>query len=242
MATEGFAHTLALALIERHGLTGWSFTLHSRTSAVGMAHYARKELSIAAVLLPSLTDDEVEQVLLHEVAHALRPNSKHDRMWLATARSIGYRGARQHELSAASQQLLLPHRSKKESAVAPDGTVIHRGARVALEGREWEVVELRTSKALLATAAGDHLLVSFSTVALSLLDAAEKAPAATPKTVSTPHGPVTVGDTFLYGTLGLVQVIDVKRTNGHFMAQGMRYALPLDKIAVRIALTASNAL
>jgi predicted SprT family Zn-dependent metalloprotease len=49
-----------------------------------------------------LADDEVEQIILHEIAHGLvGVHEGHGRTWVKTARSLGYVGGRTIEIPEA---------------------------------------------------------------------------------------------------------------------------------------------
>ena len=94
MSTTAFARTTARRLFAENDLTGWTFTLDRARTRFGQCRYRTKTISLSSVLLPARTDDETEQTLIHEVAHALTQGHHHDAVWLAKARSLGYRGGR----------------------------------------------------------------------------------------------------------------------------------------------------
>jgi len=81
----------------------WSFRFdHARTRA-GMCDFTHKRISVSRHLAARYDDDEIHQVLLHEVAHALAgPRAGHGSTWRSVAADIGYDGKRTHDGSVAN--------------------------------------------------------------------------------------------------------------------------------------------
>lgn len=85
------------ALIALHLDATWSFGFDSAKRRLGACDYTRRRITISRYLIPLLSDDEVHQTLLHEVAHAIAgPGSNHSREWLRIARELGYEGGASH--------------------------------------------------------------------------------------------------------------------------------------------------
>jgi len=87
----------AQALIALHLDSSWTFAFdHARTRA-GLCNYAAKRISVSRLLAARYDDDEIHQVLLHEVAHALAgPDAGHGPAWKRISRDLGYEGKRLH--------------------------------------------------------------------------------------------------------------------------------------------------
>ncbi len=85
-------------LIEAHLGTGnWQFTFDSAKRRFGLCNYTTRRISISKHLAAKYPLAEVEQVLLHEIAHALAGKpAGHGPVWLNTARALGYTGGRLH--------------------------------------------------------------------------------------------------------------------------------------------------
>lgn len=86
------------ALIALHlDAAEWSFGFdHARTRA-GLCDYRAKRITVSRHLAARYEDDEIHQVLLHEVAHALAgPGAGHGPAWKRIARELGYEGKRLH--------------------------------------------------------------------------------------------------------------------------------------------------
>ena len=86
------------ALIALHlDPTAWSFGFdHARTRA-GLCDYQAKRITVSRHLASRYEDDEIHQVLLHEVAHALAgPGAGHGARWKTVAADLGYEGKRLH--------------------------------------------------------------------------------------------------------------------------------------------------
>jgi predicted SprT family Zn-dependent metalloprotease len=82
----------------------WSFGFdHARTRA-GLCNFTDKRISVSRHLAAKYEDDEVHQILLHEVAHAIAgPRAGHGPRWKAIAYELGYDGKRTHDGSAANE-------------------------------------------------------------------------------------------------------------------------------------------
>lgn len=92
---------LAETMMRAHGLDGWTFKFHRATSRIGQAHLGRRVISMSSVAVEKMALPEVEQTILHEIAHALAPPKKingrwdiHGAEWQAKAAEIGYLGSR----------------------------------------------------------------------------------------------------------------------------------------------------
>lgn len=85
------------ALIALHLDDSWTFGFdHARTRA-GLCDYRAKRITVSRHLAARYEDDEIHQVLLHEVAHALAgPGAGHGPAWKRIARELGYEGKRLH--------------------------------------------------------------------------------------------------------------------------------------------------
>lgn len=97
--------TWADALIRLHlDPAVWSFGFdHARTRA-GLCNFTDKHISVSRHLAAKYDDDEVHQILLHEVAHALAgPRAGHGATWKKIAYELGYDGKRTHDGSAANE-------------------------------------------------------------------------------------------------------------------------------------------
>ncbi len=97
--------TWADALIRLHlDSAVWSFGFdHARTRA-GLCNFTDKRISVSRHLAAKYEDDEVHQILLHEVAHAIAgPRAGHGATWKKIAYDLGYDGKRTHDGSAANE-------------------------------------------------------------------------------------------------------------------------------------------
>lgn len=83
---------LASNLMEKHNLKGWSFKLDNARKRFGACNYTTRIISISRHLAKVNNFERVKNTILHEIAHALTPNSGHGREWQRVARSIGCDG------------------------------------------------------------------------------------------------------------------------------------------------------
>jgi predicted SprT family Zn-dependent metalloprotease len=82
----------------------WTFAFDSAKTRAGLCDYTHKRISVSRHLAGRFDDDEIHQVLLHEVAHALAgPRAGHGPRWKATAAELGYVGSRLHSGGVAEE-------------------------------------------------------------------------------------------------------------------------------------------
>jgi predicted SprT family Zn-dependent metalloprotease len=89
-------HVLALELMAENGLRDWSFTIDRAKTRAGLCNYTTKTISISEHYMtnPKTTPNHIRDALLHEIAHALTPGSKHGVHWKRKALEIGCSGDR----------------------------------------------------------------------------------------------------------------------------------------------------
>jgi predicted SprT family Zn-dependent metalloprotease len=128
MADLDRVRTWADALIRMHlDPTEWTFAFDHAKTRAGLCDYGRKRISVSRHLAGRFDDDEIHQVLLHEVAHAIAgPRAGHGPRWRETARELGYVGSRLHDGAIASE--LAPW-----VGVCPNGHEHYRYRRPARE-------------------------------------------------------------------------------------------------------------
>lgn len=98
------------ALIRHHldprfGSGAWSFGFDNAKRRAGLCNYTERRITVSKYLAEKFEDDEIHQVLLHEVAHALAgPAAAHGPAWQRVARELGYVGGRTHEGEIAHER------------------------------------------------------------------------------------------------------------------------------------------
>jgi len=97
--------TWANALIVLHlDPAEWTFGFDNAKTRAGLCNYTNKHISVSKYLAGRYDDDEIHQVLLHEIAHAMAgPRSGHGAKWKAQAALIGYEGKRLHDGAIADE-------------------------------------------------------------------------------------------------------------------------------------------
>jgi predicted SprT family Zn-dependent metalloprotease len=85
---------LAKLKMQEHGLQEpWEFIFDSAKQRAGLCNYTDHQISLSKYLVQYHSLDQSEQVILHEVAHALAgKDAGHGPNWKQIAKSIGYRG------------------------------------------------------------------------------------------------------------------------------------------------------
>ncbi|WP_022882992.1 SprT-like domain-containing protein [Gryllotalpicola ginsengisoli] len=82
----------------------WSFGFDNAKKRAGLTDYSKKRITVSRYLAARWGDDDVHQILLHEVAHALAgPAAGHGPEWRRMARQIGYVGRRTHDGETATE-------------------------------------------------------------------------------------------------------------------------------------------
>lgn len=86
----------AEALIALHlDPDAWTFGFDNAKTRGGQCDHSAKRITVSRYLAARFDDDEIHQVLLHEVAHALAgPSAGHGPRWRSIARELGYAGKR----------------------------------------------------------------------------------------------------------------------------------------------------
>lgn len=86
-------------LMCQHGLArqGWIFRWDNATSRAGICRYNEKEICLSKHMLQRTMED-IRNIALHEIAHALTPGHGHDDHWKEVAIRIGCDGKRCHTL------------------------------------------------------------------------------------------------------------------------------------------------
>lgn len=89
-----FLEQVASELMRQHGLdSSWKFAFDSAKQRAGLCNYTDFEISLSKYIVQYHSIDQSEQVILHEIAHALAGKSAgHGPNWKKVAKSLGYRG------------------------------------------------------------------------------------------------------------------------------------------------------
>lgn len=141
------AEDIAVQVMKEHDLfsQGWVFKWDRATARHGLCTPSTKTISMSRHMTPHRTAQEVHQTMLHEVAHAMTPGEKHNRVWLAKARSIGYTGGR---TAKAPESYVRPLRTtpRKPSVVVGD-SIVRVGDRMKYKGHIYRVNIIKRTRA-----------------------------------------------------------------------------------------------
>lgn len=100
--TLAVAEALGRRLIRRHTgadllAPGWRFGFDFALSRAGVCRYREKRIELSVNYCLRAAPEDVEDTILHEIAHALvGPEHDHDEVWRAAARLLGSTGERCH--------------------------------------------------------------------------------------------------------------------------------------------------
>ena len=83
---------LANRLFVEHSLINYSFGFDRAVRRAGQCDFRARRITISKHLVNNCTLEEIEQVILHEIAHALvGKEAGHSKVWRSKAKEIGYR-------------------------------------------------------------------------------------------------------------------------------------------------------
>lgn len=99
MADLARVRVWADALIRMHlDPEEWSFGFDRAKRRAGLCNYTERRITVSRYLAARFEDDEIHQILLHEVAHAIAgAGAGHGAEWRRVADEIGYVGGRTHD-------------------------------------------------------------------------------------------------------------------------------------------------
>ncbi len=104
MAELHRVRTWAEALIRLHLDASWTFAFDNAKRRAGQCDYARRRITVSRYLAARFDDDEIHQILLHEIAHALAGHRvAHGAAWKKIARELGYVGGATHRGETANE-------------------------------------------------------------------------------------------------------------------------------------------
>ncbi len=82
----------------------WSFGFDNAKTRAGLCSFDKHRITVSRYLAGRYEDDEIHQILLHEIAHALAgPRAAHGPKWKSIARELGYDGKRTHDGAIADE-------------------------------------------------------------------------------------------------------------------------------------------
>lgn len=121
-------HGMARELMDKHGLTDWSFTVDFAKRRFGRCQYRSKTISLSLPLVKLNSEDEVRDTMLHEIAHAIAGHSAgHGSQWRRTAHAVGARAER-----CFGDQVVTPPKAFKGICPSCSREVLrHRRTRIA---------------------------------------------------------------------------------------------------------------
>jgi predicted SprT family Zn-dependent metalloprotease len=83
---------VAVDLFQTHGLINYSFGFDRAIRRAGLCDYSSRRITVSRHYVENNELPKVEQVILHEIAHALAgQGAGHGPTWKQVAKSIGYR-------------------------------------------------------------------------------------------------------------------------------------------------------
>lgn len=106
---DPFASTyvLGMNLLAEHGLLPeWGLSFDRAKTRAGLTNYQTKTITLSEYMIETASEQDVRNVLLHEIAHALVGSRHgHDDVWRAKALEIGCDGCTYHGLGHFAEPL-----------------------------------------------------------------------------------------------------------------------------------------
>lgn len=98
------AQIMAHDLMNLHGVGHWTFKFDRAIRRAGLTSYSQKTISLSRPLTLNLSEMEVRDTLLHEIAHAMiGPGYGHGATWRRQALAIGCKATRCISLTDAQR-------------------------------------------------------------------------------------------------------------------------------------------
>jgi predicted SprT family Zn-dependent metalloprotease len=90
------AEQKAIELMHMHGVIsmGYRFQFANRKRSIGRCTYSKRLIELSLPIIRHAEEDDVINVILHEIAHALCPGDGHGKLWRKTFISLGGDGKR----------------------------------------------------------------------------------------------------------------------------------------------------
>ena len=90
---------LARSEMDKYGLCDWKLELDHAKVRAGACHFTEKKISFSRNFIKYADDFDINDTILHEIAHALvGPKHGHDSVWKTMAKKIGCSAKRCHTL------------------------------------------------------------------------------------------------------------------------------------------------
>ena len=84
------AEEIALSLMKKHRLKGWTYVTNKRKKTLGLCFSRIKRIELSTNFILYNSAEVVMETILHEIAHALVGTKHgHDAVWKAMAEKIG---------------------------------------------------------------------------------------------------------------------------------------------------------
>ncbi len=136
---------MAETLLKQHALDskGWVFRFDNATSRLGATHFHKKKITVSRHTASVATVEQMRQILLHEIAHALLPPGEgHGKKWKELSAQLGYTGKR-----TLPNPYIHPKKTRKASTrkantakASPEASGVRTGDRLKLPNGEVVVV------------------------------------------------------------------------------------------------------
>jgi predicted SprT family Zn-dependent metalloprotease len=94
----------AAELMAEHLDPTWTFAFDHAKTRAGQCDFTKRRITVSRHLAARFSDEDADQVLLHEIAHALAgARAAHGPVWRRTAAEIGYTGSRLYDGPVATE-------------------------------------------------------------------------------------------------------------------------------------------
>lgn len=83
--------------LNHHGLDGWTAELSNKlTTTAGQCHYKNKKITLSTEFALRCHPADLQNTIIHEIAHALTPGAHHGTKWKNKMKELGERPDRTH--------------------------------------------------------------------------------------------------------------------------------------------------
>jgi hypothetical protein len=117
-------------ILNKHGLEDWTFKFTNTHRQLGLCTYSKKTISVSKIACEHNTMEDIRDIILHEVAHALVGGRHgHDKVWRRQCRLLG---CKLDSSSNTEGNIKMPSRTK-DSWVGDNGEKLDKGDSIGVK-------------------------------------------------------------------------------------------------------------
>lgn len=100
MITVSRALSATREVLDAEGFKQWNIAFHDTHRAIARVEHDKKRVSWSLKWLPKLSENEFNNILIHELSHIVTAGHGHDKIWRDCAKRLGI----QYNISVTAEQ------------------------------------------------------------------------------------------------------------------------------------------